>query len=459
MDDGSFGYGQKHSIVGESIRGVTKADNLVEAEVTQPALPGVNTPSSAKALDAANFEDDDLLNYIMKNCPIIPSEAKPYQCDDCKARFRRLHDLKRHAKLHTGERLHICPECDRSFTRGDALARHYKGQICCDRWRSSIGSFEGDGNRGERKRAADGDESPADILYDAELKNEESDRLVEGKPPSLLQAPTTDFGLRSLRSSVSGPRRPRPQMTMAAHIATETMKAERENEIDWALKRNESPSSDKSLYSLQASTTDFELSSLRSSVSDPRGPRPQMTMAAHVAMETMKAEPENEIDWALKRNESPSSDKSLYSLQAPTANFELPSLRSSISDPRGPRPQMTMTERENEIDWALKRNESPPSDDSMSLVESQVLSELLESKALKASLAMDWDLPGFMKSQYVDSDNANLGSVITLSGTVQNAQATTCSEYARQTWPSQGLKVVKAFQSAVGSREHKAQGI
>lgn len=94
--------------------------------------------------------------------------------------------------------------------------------------------------------------------------------------------------------------------------------------------------------------------------------------------------------------------------------------------------------------------------DEVDLIMSAVLNGL--SAAPKASLTMQWDLLAFMKTEFDDNDDANLGSVITFSGTVQYAQATTCLEYANQTWPSQGSTVIAAFQSAIDSREHKSEG-
>ena len=79
-------------------------------------------------------------------------------------------------------------------------------------------------------------------------------------------------------------------------------------------------------------------------------------------------------------------------------------------------------------------------------------------RAFKASITMQWDLLAFMETQYVDNKDVRLGSVITLSGTAQYAQATTCSEYAKYNWPSRGLRVIKAFQSAIDVRNSTSQG-
>lgn len=149
-------------------------------------------------------------------------------------------------------------------------------------------------------------------------------------------------------------------------------------------------------------------------------------------------------------------------LQAGATRVEVePNVFFAASDFAGRGSRMTMTtpfvekvKTEDGIGWTLKGNEILLSDNNLSLVESHILEELSELKTVSASLTMDWDLLGFMKSQYPDVENAKLGSVITLSGAVLHAQATTCSEYAQQTWPSHGLGVVMAFQSAIDSRKH-----
>ncbi|KAI9219807.1 hypothetical protein BC828DRAFT_340936, partial [Blastocladiella britannica] len=51
---------------------------------------------------------------------------RPFVCSHagCESRFARNHDLRRHERIHTGEKNWHCHECGRSFGRRDALARH-----------------------------------------------------------------------------------------------------------------------------------------------------------------------------------------------------------------------------------------------------------------------------------------------------------------------------------------------
>ena len=74
----------------------------------------------------------------------------------------------------------------------------------------------------------------------------------------------------------------------------------------------------------------------------------------------------------------------------------------------------------------------------------------------RAVLKIEWDVLSFIKDQYRDNEypNTALGSVITISGSVQHAQATTCAEYVKQNWASHGLKILEALQDALNSPEY-----
>jgi hypothetical protein len=65
------------------------------------------------------------------SCRVAESYEKPFRCQDCELRFRRLYDLKRHTKLHTGEQTHVCQKCGRKFARADTLARHARAERAC----------------------------------------------------------------------------------------------------------------------------------------------------------------------------------------------------------------------------------------------------------------------------------------------------------------------------------------
>ena len=93
----------------------------------------------------------------------------------------------------------------------------------------------------------------------------------------------------------------------------------------------------------------------------------------------------------------------------------------------------------------------------MELIMSEVVGGF-SSGATAASLTMNWDFLAFMDNQYVNGRNADLGSVITLSGTAQNAQATTCLEYVKYNWPSRSSRVIRAFQSAIDSHRRTGKG-
>ncbi|NP_001408318.1 zinc finger protein 174 [Rattus norvegicus] len=52
--------------------------------------------------------------------------AKPYRCDDCGKSFTWNSELKRHTRVHTGERPYICGECGNCFGRQSTLKLHQR---------------------------------------------------------------------------------------------------------------------------------------------------------------------------------------------------------------------------------------------------------------------------------------------------------------------------------------------
>ena len=55
---------------------------------------------------------------------LIHTGEKQHVCPECDKRFTRADNLKRHMLIHTGENQNVCPECDKRFTQASHLKDH-----------------------------------------------------------------------------------------------------------------------------------------------------------------------------------------------------------------------------------------------------------------------------------------------------------------------------------------------
>ncbi|RAO73958.1 uncharacterized protein BHQ10_009970 [Talaromyces amestolkiae] len=107
-----------------------------------------------------------------KGSPRSPS-AKKHRCPYCSTEFTRHHNLKSHLLTHSQEK----PYCGRRFARGDALARHNKGQGGCAGRRSSMGSYAGEEDFGDGTVGAE--DTMDGLMYtEPERMDEEEERRL-----------------------------------------------------------------------------------------------------------------------------------------------------------------------------------------------------------------------------------------------------------------------------------------
>ncbi|KAL3456392.1 hypothetical protein BJX64DRAFT_41596 [Aspergillus heterothallicus] len=81
----------------------------------------------------------------------------------------------------------------------------------------------------------------------------------------------------------------------------------------------------------------------------------------------------------------------------------------------------------------------------------------LESRIVNARYVVDWDPLSFLETQDYSVDPGDIiERVITMTGTLGDAQALTCAQYMRQTWPSFGDCLLMMLKTVMRTPESRS---
>ncbi len=60
----------------------------------------------------------------------VHTDEKPHHCTQCSKSFALISKLQIHLRIHSGEKPYSCEKCTKSFARSDQMKRHVKSGVC-----------------------------------------------------------------------------------------------------------------------------------------------------------------------------------------------------------------------------------------------------------------------------------------------------------------------------------------
>ncbi|XP_010771106.1 zinc finger protein 345 [Notothenia coriiceps] len=100
------------------------------SDLQQGGLDGqkqlARTPGAGRVDGVSPGRADDSAGPSASDTPVEPSLDRPHHCLECGKTFRLISSLKKHIRIHTGEKPYPCAVCGRRFRESGALKTHLR---------------------------------------------------------------------------------------------------------------------------------------------------------------------------------------------------------------------------------------------------------------------------------------------------------------------------------------------
>ncbi|XP_061606818.1 zinc finger protein 70 isoform X1 [Phyllopteryx taeniolatus] len=107
-------------------RPVRECTSGLQQRVMDGQKPLVRTSGPGRGHSVSPGRAEESAGPSGADTPVEPSEDRPHHCLECGKTFRLISSLKKHIRIHTGEKPYPCSVCGRCFRESGALKTHLR---------------------------------------------------------------------------------------------------------------------------------------------------------------------------------------------------------------------------------------------------------------------------------------------------------------------------------------------